>query len=490
MTQRPQSRAEHEARVAHEDLVIFINACFACTGQREFYSDGHRQTVAISFLHDYVRGNYRRLYARSLAAGINHYNQSLVILGLLAESRGLAPAARREEGLLIRAALRELPPQRAYRVLCGLRERGINNRRARAIVREYLASRRDLTFDALKYRGKLRALVRHAHLALPGELGIFLGRGARERRYETPLLERFRQAHHSEAALYALPYTIAEGLAAARGIPRERFLERIAGTMTAHERLRLQASASRAGATVEVDLERAPLTRLAVYALGLPEAERRARLGELDAAMRASARRCLDRAPIGLGRVAAVLDRSYSSAGSREKPRRPLAVAVACHYLLQAAAREYVAHWTLAPEHPLLAWPRGQTDLATPLLAALEGRPDLVVIVSDGVDNDPPGAAAAICEHFRRRLDAGLATTIVHANPVFEATELGLRGLGPAAPTLGLRDAEDLPTMLEFARFAAGSIALGELEACLDRRVAELLARHADPAADPAEADA
>src|SRR5690606_35796153 len=119
--------------------------------------------------------------------------------------------------------------------------------------------------------------------------------------------------------------------------------------MTANERLRLQASARRAGAALAVDLERAPLTRLALHVLALPEAERRARLGELDAAMRASARRCLDRAPLRLGRVAAVLDRSYSSAGSRERPRRPLAVAVACHYLLQAAAAEYLDRWTLAP---------------------------------------------------------------------------------------------------------------------------------------------
>lgn len=481
MTARPQSRAQNEARVAHEDLVIFINACFACTGQREFYSDGHRQTVAIAFLHDYVRGNYRRLYALTLAAGINHYNQALVILGLLAESRGLDPAARREEGQLVRAALRALPPQRAYRVLVGLRERGVNNRRARAIVREYLAARPDLVFDALKYRGKLRALVRHAHPGLPGELGLFLGRGWKERRYHTPLLERFRAAHYGADALYDLPFTIAEGLAARHGVPRDRFLARIAPRLTARERLRLQESARRSGAAIAIDLHRAPLTQLALYALSLPESERRTRLEELDAALRASAARAARQSGIRLGRVVAVLDRSYSSSGSREKPRRPLAVAVASHYLLAAAADDYHAEWTLPIEHPLLAWPRGQTDLATPLLAALERRPDLVVVLSDGHDNDPPGAAGALLELFRRHLDPRGEVLVVHANPVFEANELGPRGLGPAAPTLGLREAEDLPTLLAFARFAAGAVALAELEAYLEARAAALLARHADP---------
>ncbi len=78
------------ARVAHEDLVVFLNACFACTGQREFYSDGHEQTVSIAFLHDYIRGNYRRLYARSLAAGVNHFNQGRILLELLSHRVRLA----------------------------------------------------------------------------------------------------------------------------------------------------------------------------------------------------------------------------------------------------------------------------------------------------------------------------------------------------------------------------------------------------------------
>ena len=170
------------ARVAHEDLVVFLNACFACSGQREFYSDGHQQTVSIAFLHDYIRGNYRRLYARSLAAGVNHFNQGRIVLELLSSAKNLDPETRREEGQLCRAVLAELPPQRAYRVLLGLRERGVNNRRTRAIVREFLAQRRDLAFDALKYRSKLHGLVRHAHPPLHGELGPFLARGWQARR--------------------------------------------------------------------------------------------------------------------------------------------------------------------------------------------------------------------------------------------------------------------------------------------------------------------
>ncbi|MEZ4380945.1 MAG: hypothetical protein R3A79_06330 [Nannocystaceae bacterium] len=467
------------ARVAHEDLLVFINACFACTGQREFYSDGHQQTVAIAFLHEYIRGNYRRLYARTLAAGINDYNRGRVIHELLTSSRGLTPAARAEEGALIAAALAELPPQRAYRVLVGCARARVNNRRTRALIAEYVGQRRDLVFDAVKYRGKLRALARHAHLRLPGELPRFLARDWHRARYATPLLDAFRRAHYSREAVYELPYSIAEGLAAKHGIDRATFLAKIAPRMTAGERLRLQRAAARADASVAVDLAKAPLTRLALYALGLPLAERRARLGELDAAMRASAARSLAKTPLPLGRVACVLDRSYSSAGSSEKSRRPLAVAVATAYLVDAAAEAATLHWApTAPEHPLLATPRGQTDLAGPLVDALATAPELVVVVSDGYDNDPPGGASMVLSAFRRHLDPRRATALLHANPVFDAAELGLRALDPAAPTLGVRDAEDLPTLLAFARFADGALDLADLEALLEGRAAAMIARY------------
>src|SRR5687767_10498557 len=136
---------------------MFINACFACSGQREFYGDARGQSVSIEFLHQYILGNYRRLYARTLAAGINHFNQAQIILNLLASGSPADPKDRWEEGALIASALRALPPPRAFRVLESLRARRVNNRRARAIAREYLAGRQDLAFDAVKYRSKLRA---------------------------------------------------------------------------------------------------------------------------------------------------------------------------------------------------------------------------------------------------------------------------------------------------------------------------------------------
>ncbi len=114
-----------EEEVAREDLLMFINACLSCTGQREFYDDAYGQKVSLDFLHDYILGNYRRLYCRTLAAGINHFNQIQIILKLLATGKQTKPEDREEENSLITAALYELPPHRAWNLLLQIRKQGI-----------------------------------------------------------------------------------------------------------------------------------------------------------------------------------------------------------------------------------------------------------------------------------------------------------------------------------------------------------------------------
>lgn len=124
--------------------------------------------------------------------------------------------------------------------------------------------------------------------------------------------------------------------------------------------------------------------------------------------------------------------------------------------------------------------PRGATDLASPLLDALRGRPELLVVFSDGYDNDPPGAAGEVLRVFGQRLDPRGHTLVVHANPVFDADDFAPRALTPRVPTIGIRDASDLPTMLSFARFVTDDAALRGLEAFLEERVRAFVAEE-DP---------
>lgn len=57
--------------------------------------------------------------------------------------------------------------------------------------------------------------------------------------------------------------------------------------------------------------------------------------------------------------------------------------------------------------------------------------------------------------------------------------------LAPTVPTVSLRDAEDLPTLVGLARFAEGRTGLPELTAYLDERTRAFLDPPA-PAAPPA----
>jgi hypothetical protein len=217
------------------------------------------------------------------------------------------------------------------------------------------------------------------------------------------------------------------------------------------------------------------LTELAVYLLSLADVDRERARSSFEAAFDRAARRASRRSPQRLGRVAAILDRSYSSSGSSEKRRRPLAVAWAVSRLLRIAAHEYRAFWTPSLDDELLVRAEGQTDLASPLLDALEWGADLVLIISDGFENDPPHGAAEVARVFRERLDPKRRTSLVHLNPVFDSEYYVPHNIGSAIPTVGLRDAEDLLTMLGFARFADGSAPLSELEAYLAERVHRLL---------------
>ncbi len=473
-----ESRAE---QVGREDLVGFINAALACTGQAEFYADATGQAVSIEFFHAYVLGNYRRLYADCLAAGVNDYNRAQIIFNLLATAKQVAPSERRREGRLIAAALRTLPPNRVYRLFERLVDARITNRRTRRIVGDYLDSLADPELHFVKYRLRLARIIAHFHLRVPGERGLVLFALKQARRFETPLFESLRRARFDQRAIYELPYTVAEGLAARRGVPRERFLANIAPRLTARERLRLQeAGRGIAGIGVE-DLARYSLTRLAIYFLSLAPAQRRLRFAEFDEAMTKVAARAVRRAGLRLGRVAAVLDNSYSASGSPAKRNRPLALALAALYLLREASEELDARWTSPPNSLADLKAVGHSDLASPILAGLAQQPDLLVLVSDGYDNDPPGGAAQIVRVFRARIDRKAQTSLLHFSPVYDAGDYAIKSIDPAMITLGLRDAEDLPTMLGFARFVDGRAPLSELEALLEARAREFVGAEAGP---------
>ncbi|WP_436775081.1 hypothetical protein [Yinghuangia sp. YIM S09857] len=469
---------ERREWVACEDVVLFVNAAVTSTGQREFRDSEYEQHMSLAFLHEYMLGNYRDLYAASLALEINDHNAALIVRNLLRTSRGLPPDIRRREGALIARRLELMAPQRVYRLFRELARLRANNRRTRAIMRDWIAQRPDPALDAVKYRAGAKAAARHAHLPVPGETGTLLFVPLRKvKGFETPLFETWRQAHYSRRALYDLPYTVAEGFAARHGVARAEFLRGIAPRLTRLERLRLQDSGERLKVDgVRADLATMPLTRLASYVLSLTREVRARRHDELHNALTAAALRVVGRAAGTWGHVVAVLDDSFSSFGSTAKRQRPLAVALGCHYLLKALAGTYTALWTSGARDPLMVRPSGPTPLGERLIDGLELRPERLIVISDGWDNAPPGLASEVLRVWRTRLDPAGATSVVHLNPVYDADDFGVKGLAATVPTVGVRDAEDVPTLVELARFAEGRAGLRELDHYLTARRQRFLA--------------
>lgn len=482
---RPQQESA-TARVLREDVLLFINGCFAATGQSGFYRGASEQALSMDFVHQYMLHNYRRIYTLCLAVGINDYNSATVIFNLLAFPAG--GDFRHRENALIRQALQRMPPQRVYRLFSNLRRCRVNNRRTRAVVRDYLQGRGRWEFDAMKYRRGLGDAARHTHLPLSSmvssEIGPFLFGWKAQKRFDSPTLEAWRAAHYSQDAVYQLPYTVAEGFAARHAIPRDKFLKRIAPRMTKAERERLSRSASREGVDLKADLSRMPLLRLAALTLSLAKGERIEREEELVTAFRGAARRASRNAPAvlsnfmgtprvdnGGAKVVAVLDDSYSASGARDGRNRPLAVALGTHYLLESAFPHYQPIWLRSAEKvPIHVRAVGQTRVADALVAGLRTNPDVMIVVSDGWENDPPGAAHAVIDLYRRDLDREGRCLWVHANPVFDAAAYQPRALSPLIPTVGIRTPEDVLTVLPFARFACGGQSAEELEAFLEQR--------------------
>lgn len=470
--------------VAAEDVLLFVNAATASTGQREFSESADQQAISLSFLHEYMRVNYRELYAATLALGINDHNAMLVVRGLLASGRDATPEHRAMEGRLIARTLATLPPPRVFRLFKALRRDGVNNRRTRAVIRDWMTGLQGPAYHAVKYRSGFKAGLKHAHVDLgDGELRDFLFGPLKRKPYRTPILETWRQAHYDGNALYQLPYTIAEGFAAKHGVKREVFLERIDKQKTSYERLRtgtepIDPLDMMDGRSKYCGTEDIPwLTRLAVRMMAMPLDERAARRGELTDGLRRFARWETGDLRGTWGRVTAVLDDSFSAFGSPVKRRRPLAVAVATHFLLEALAApgQYTPLWISGRDDPLLSYPNGATPLGMRLLDALETAPERIVVVSDGWDTSPPGLAAEVLRVWRTRLDPAQRVDIVHVNPVFDAEGLDVRALSPLVPSVGIRDAEDLVLLVELAQFAQGRVGLPELMAYLDGRVRRFL---------------
>ncbi len=158
--------------------------------------------------------------------------------------------------------------------------------------------------------------------------------------------------------------------------------------------------------------------------------------------------RYADRAADGLprfgGSVALVLDASASTRGYGEREFACVSQSVALRLVMERCCADFrVVTAGGAGEPPL---PEGATDLAGSLLDALEGEPDLAVVVTDGYENARLGDLARVVDALPR---AGVRTPVAICVSAFgPADDLTLRRPVPGAPQFTFWHEQDFDDLL------------------------------------------
>lgn len=151
-------------------------------------------------------------------------------------------------------------------------------------------------------------------------------------------------------------------------------------------------------------------------------------------------------------KVALVFDTSASLQGYGEREYCLAASAVTLWRLLCRVSVEPVAVFGTSNETEIIgSLPTlgGATDLATALLDALETKPDLVIVLSDGYENLYAGDLARVTATLP---ELGINTPVLLCLPLFTgADDLAMRCPAPKLPELRFWHENELPNLLRLA---------------------------------------
>ncbi|RAQ96657.1 type 1 periplasmic-binding domain-containing protein [Thermogemmatispora tikiterensis] len=386
------------------------------------------------------------------------------------------PAAHTVTRQRIVEQLRVLPAEEALLVADVIRQRRINNRRAREIGLQLLIGHEQFPQLAAARRQRVTLLLKHLlgertwssvrrFLAQPSEVGEkFLQRELLHYAPDPAL------ARETLCFLAGVPFdptdpTLAKRIAAreqlehGEGLPRETLfgLRGIYHRDVPASRVRsLSASAARS------ERQDGPLTVLYREAL-----HRGVKSEEYSEELWRRTEQAVASLPLIEGRLAVVLDLSASMASSGERAYHPVALALALVQLLQQRVTSVMLYQVggsaLASEE-LLPKPRGVTDLASALLEAARTQPQAILLITDGYENVRPGDAALVLQGMRL---LGLAMPVYQVVPVYSRSEqLQQRHLGGDFQLLLVHHEQGVREVLTrlFLDYAAESISPVEVE--------------------------
>lgn len=436
------------------DLVEFLSVACTGTGQRTFYNTRKEQEAALGGMHQRLLASDRRTYALIAGFPINDRNRQLICENLLSSAKEASDLDLEDH--VVAYVMQQIQFNRVLNMLCELVDQKVNNSRTRRIIRFVWKVLID-EYRAIKYRDKVRRLLRHAHIperyTSPNEVPEWkvelhqwiYGKITRPSQVKhAPKLKARLRARTEYEAIFELPFDIARDIAMCQhGKTAEQFAKDFAGTQvkeakgkaTRKETMRAKSASK----DVVVDYRRFDLIELLNRLYRNPD-----EYGEIASVLDMKAAEVAQTVQLP-ERVALVVDNSRSSQGSGERLFHPVAVMEAVVRVCKAMEDTDATVFYVGPEMDRWLKAEGASNLRMALARALASRPELVLILSDGYENVRAGSVSQILQ-TKAVKNSGIG--VVHLNPVTAAETKDVRRLASDLPTYGLLGPAQLPLTL------------------------------------------
>jgi hypothetical protein len=472
--------ASRDPRRIAELAMKFLETAVSGTGKATAYNTKQTQETVLQAVHEEMFKTDRGLYALLSSMGGTMDISRQIATHMLLDNPTMSRDEQasllfpEEENILLAGIVSNLPDSRQVKLYKKLR--GTNNARTRGVILRTLFGQKPERIEAwaIKYRMKLRDALRHAWGSkyFGGLKKLFREKGwdfdayyERDKTFVHRHILRFathaKTKEDTKAILQSVAYIFgvegsytlkglkavgevkAGNIDAGKHLPpevleglRSRYFPDVERTKTVElskdnasrkQKAQMVRQAARVGVKMSFDPNALDAVELYIYAfeMGLTE--------EIEQALNDKAAKAASFMPSRFGKAAIVVDDSSSHKGSREQKLRPLAVTLATRDMLLAASDAADVITVSGQEvTKRIPFAKGDTELATPLLKALEGNPDAVFVISDGYENVEAGLFQATLQKVRQ---LGIKTPVFHINPVMAAEAAGVRSLAPGLAT-------------------------------------------------------
>lgn len=421
----------------------------------------------------------RSLYGCSLCfPGVTDISKQTGVLNMLSNPwEGTSVLTPDHERMIIDHLVSTMQPNRMIKLFASFPEYGINNARARKTILPFILNSNNLEWWAVKYKQKLRTALNHCwgqkmtsaikrilgkkrrtakeKDILSAYIGEYLVKPVSTKKskdvlecisfilgvkgtYTLTLFKKFNAAKKDFKEAQGLPKEVIEGIRSTYhpDVKKDELLAVAEKSMTQKERKLSQAQATRSGAKdIKWNPFSQPLVDLFLYVY---------RMGKMDVDVRKAigtkAKNAGQALPFRYPKVGIILDNSFSASGSAEQKLRPLAVSESLVEMLKYTATDKCFVETVSGGN-VGSRPKGETNLASPLIRLLKQDVDVIFVISDGYENAPEGRFAEVLKIAQDKLD--ITVPVYHFNPVAAAeSKTALRQLSDKIPVTPVSNPE------------------------------------------------